>query len=154
MDPQFPECNVHGRIHLSAVEVTLLDQAGPVGQRSGGKGSDAASQLETRNIALYRVLYGFSQGLNVADGTAGQQHHEPTGHSTDTAAPVCADFAGEQARLSIKSRIAIGDGIAGETRNPACAVVEEPQCAERGCGSHVEPVPRAGWHTNQITLLA
>ena len=86
MDPQSPECNVHGRIHLSAVEVTLLDQAGPVGQRSGGKGSDAASQLETRNIALYRVLYGFSQGLNVADGTASQQNHEPTGYSTDTAA--------------------------------------------------------------------
>ena len=86
MDPQSPECNVHGRIHLSAVEVTLLDQAGPVGQRSGGKGSDAASQLETRNIALYRVLYGFSQGLNVADGTAVLQNHEQTGHSTDTAA--------------------------------------------------------------------
>ena len=67
---------------------------------------------------------------------------------------LAADFAGVQARVSIKSRIAIGDGIAGETCNPACAVVEEPQCAERGCGSHVEPVPCAGWYMDQITLLA
>ena len=67
---------------------------------------------------------------------------------------LAADFAGVQARVSIKSRIAIGDGIAGETCNPACAVVEEPQCAERGCGSHVEPVPCACWYMDQITLLA
>ena len=85
----FSQGNVHGRIRLSAVEGTLFDQAGPVGQRSGGKGSDAASQFKTRHFALDRVRHGFSQGLNVADGTGGQQHHEPTGHSTDTAAPAC-----------------------------------------------------------------
>ena len=67
---------------------------------------------------------------------------------------LAADFAGVQPRHSIKSRIAIGDGIAGETCNPACAVVEEPQCAEQGCGSHVEPVTCACWYTDQITLLA
>ena len=89
MDPQFTECNVHGRISLSAVEGTLFDQAAPIGQRSGGKGSDAASQFKTCHFALYRVRHGFSQGLNVADGTAGQQHHEPTGHSNETAAPAC-----------------------------------------------------------------
>ena len=89
MDPQFPECNMHGRFRLSAFEVSLFDQAGPVGQRSGGKGSDAASQFKTCHFALYRVRQGFSQDLNVANGTADQQDHEPTGHFTDTDSPAC-----------------------------------------------------------------
>ena len=67
---------------------------------------------------------------------------------------LAADVGVVQALVSIQSRVAIGDGIAGETCNPACTVVEEPQCAERGRGSHVEPVPGAGWHMDQITLLA
>jgi len=89
MDPQLSQRNVHDQIRLSTVEVTFFDQAGLVGESSVGKGSDAASQFKTSHFVLERVRYGFSQGLNVADGTAGLQNHEPTGHSTDTAAPAC-----------------------------------------------------------------
>lgn len=42
-----------------------------------------------------------------------------------------ADFAAVQGRVSVQPLIVIGDGIAGETRTPACSAVEELQRAER-----------------------